>query len=85
MNGIVNTTITLGENPQMGQAESLLSDRSEEFRYLVHKHYKVIYWINKESLRIEIANVFDCRQNPEKMQETNKSTPKGYKPFGKKE
>lgn len=49
VNGIVNTTIILGENPQMGQVEDLLSNRSEEFRYLVHKHYKVIYWINKES------------------------------------
>ena len=67
--GIVDKTIDLEKNPHKGQKEELLKDRPEEFRYLVYKSYKIIYWINKEKQRIEIANVFDCRRNPTKMNE----------------
>tara|TARA_R110002124_G_scaffold109723_4_gene263159 strand:+ start:22067 stop:22384 length:318 start_codon:yes stop_codon:yes gene_type:complete len=70
INGIVDTTIDLEKTPKIGQKENLLSDRTQNFRYLVHKNYKVIYWINEKQNRIEIANVFDCRQNPEKMTKT---------------
>jgi len=51
----------------MEQKELLLVDRTQDFRYLVFKNYKIIYWINNEKQRIEIANVFDCRQNPTKI------------------
>lgn len=67
VNGIVDKTIDLEKNPKIGEKEDLLSDRIEEFRYLVYKNYKIIYWINLKDSRIEIANVFDCRQNPEKI------------------
>ncbi len=66
INGIVDTTIDLEKNPYIGQKESLLSNRTQEIRYLVYKKFKIIYWINVEYSRIEIANVFDCRQNPKK-------------------
>ena len=69
INGIVDKTIGLSKSPLIGQKEQLLGDRSQEFRYLIYKSYKIIYWINKENKRIEIANIFDCRQNPEKMKE----------------
>ena len=69
INGIVDSTIDLEKNPQIGQKEPLLPEHNENFRYLVYKNYKIIYWINTDSKRIEIANVFDCRQNPEKMNE----------------
>jgi len=69
INGIVDKTIDLGKNPLIGQKESLLTSRAQEFRYLVYKNYKIIYWINEHRSRIEIANVFDCRQNPKKMSE----------------
>ncbi len=70
INGIVDTTIDLKNTPKIGQKENLLFDRAQGFRYLVHKNYKVIYWINEKRNRIEIANVFDCRQNPKKVNET---------------
>jgi plasmid stabilization system protein ParE len=67
--GIVDRTIGLNKSPYIGQKEELLTDRPQNFRYLVFKNYKIIYWINESKNRIEIANIFDCRQNPNKMNE----------------
>lgn len=64
---IVDKTIDLDKNPQSGQIEELLVDRNQEFRYLVSSRYKIIYYINSETNRIVIANVFDTRQNPEEL------------------
>lgn len=69
-NQIVDCTINLDKNPRIGTIEELLKDRKQEFRYLVSTNYKIIYYINFETKRIVIANVFDCRQNPEKIEET---------------
>ncbi len=66
--GIIDQTIKLGKNPNIGQKEELLKNRPEEFRYLVYKNYKIIYWINTIRNRIDIINVFDTRQNPEKIE-----------------
>lgn len=71
VDGIVDQTILLDENPEIGQIESTLDDRSREFSYLVYTNYKIIYYINKETNRIVIANVFDTRQNPDKLKETH--------------
>lgn len=70
VSGIVERTLELDKNPLIGEKEELLSDRAEGFRYLVHRQYKIIYWLNDTENRIEISNVFDCRQNPTKMTET---------------
>ncbi|MGB0880876.1 MAG: type II toxin-antitoxin system RelE/ParE family toxin [Polaribacter sp.] len=70
INGIVKTTVDLGKQPEIGQIEISLSHRKIEYRYLVYKNYKIVYWINKLSNRIEIANVFDTRQDPNKINET---------------
>ncbi len=64
VNEIVEKTISLEKNPQIGQKEELLRERPQEFRYLIFQNYKIIYWINTKLNRIEIVNVFDCRQNP---------------------
>ena len=48
----------------MGQIEISLKTRKQEFRYLIYKNYKIIYWINYDFKRIEIVTVFDTRQNP---------------------
>ena len=69
VNGIVDKGIGLDKNPLIGQKEPLLIGRLEDFRYLVYKNYKIIYWTNEIRKRIEIVNVFDCRQNPTKMDE----------------
>lgn len=67
--GIIDETIGLGKNPYIGQKELILDKYTQEFRYLVYKNYKIIYWINSNKKRIEIANVFDTRQYPAKMNE----------------
>ncbi len=67
ISGIIDKTIGLDKNPYIGQKEELLSDRPQNFRYLVFKNYKIIYWINQNKNRIDIVNVFDTRQNPLKM------------------
>ena len=66
---IIDRTIDLNKNPRIGPEEELLKDRLQEFRYLISTNYKIIYYINFETKRIVIANVFDVRQNPEKIQE----------------
>lgn len=70
VNGIHNETLKLSKQPRIGQTEELLKNRKQEFRYLVYKNYKVIYWINYKENRIEINDVFDTRQNPTKMERT---------------
>ena len=69
VNGIVDSTIGIEKQPEIGQVEISLKHRKQEFRYLVFKNYKIVYWINYDFKRIEIANVFDTRQNPEKINE----------------
>lgn len=64
VNEIIDKTIDLEKTPLMGQIEELLKERSQKFRYLIYKNYKIIYWINDSKSRIEIVNVFDTRQNP---------------------
>lgn len=70
INGIVDSTIDLENHPEIGQVELSLSNRKHEFRYLIFKNYKVVYWINFDFKRVEIANVFDSRQDPHKIEET---------------
>ena len=65
--GIISQSTKLEKNPFIGQKELLLIDRPQEFRYLVYKNYKIVYWINVVKSRIEIVNIFDCRQNPEEI------------------
>ncbi|MGB6034841.1 MAG: type II toxin-antitoxin system RelE/ParE family toxin [Cryomorphaceae bacterium] len=71
INGIILRSIDLENQPSLGPREPLLEHRKEEFRYLVYKNYKLIYWVNDKLKRIEIANLFDTRQNPTKLEETN--------------
>lgn len=65
--GIAKETLKLKKQPEIGQIEELLIDRPNNFRYLVFKNYKIIYWVNKKENRIEITDVFDSRQNPIKI------------------
>lgn len=61
--GIVLKTNSLDFQSKIGQKEELLRDRKQEFRYLVFKSYKIIYWFNKdywfnkEKKLIEIVDV----------------------------
>jgi plasmid stabilization system protein ParE len=68
--GIVDKTFRIENHPEIGQIETSLIHRKLEFRYLVHKNYKIIYWVNRLKGRVEIVNIFDTRQNPTKISET---------------
>ena len=64
---IIDATIILENNPKSGRKEDLLTNRSQEFRFLIVKNYKIIYWIDYEFSIINISMVFDTRQNPDKV------------------
>ena len=66
-NGIIDSSIRLQNKPEIGKIEELLIHKKQEFKYLIYTNYKIIYWINLEANRIEIATVFDTRQNPNKL------------------
>lgn len=55
-------------NPKIGQRELLLENRNIEYHYIVESNYKIIYSIDNDNLFIKIADVFDTRQNPEKIE-----------------
>ncbi|PVW14314.1 type II toxin-antitoxin system RelE/ParE family toxin [Marixanthomonas spongiae] len=70
VDAIVDHTNNLENQPYIGRTEELLLDRPQKFRYLVFKNYKIIYWINENKNRIDIAHVFDARQDPFKIKQT---------------
>ena len=55
------------ENPRSGQKEFSLQNRDIEYHYLVESNYKLIYSIDDKSKSVKIADVFDTRQNPDKI------------------
>lgn len=65
---IIKKTNGLSYFPKVGMIEEILKDRPQNFRYVISTNYKIIYWINNEEKRIEISDIFDTRQNPEKLQ-----------------
>ncbi|SDF16516.1 hypothetical protein SAMN05421636_11442 [Pricia antarctica] len=69
VDGIIDHTIGLEKQPDIGEREKLLLDRPQKFRYLVFKSYKIIYWINEPKNWIDIAHVFDTRQDPFKIRQ----------------
>ena len=64
---IIDSTIILENNPKSGRKEDLLADRHQDFRFVITKTYKIIYWIDYEFNIVNIATVFDTRQNPNKI------------------
>lgn len=64
---IIDATLILENNPGSGRKEDLLIDRPQEFRFVIVKNYKIIYWIDYEFSIINIATIFDTRQNPKKI------------------
>jgi plasmid stabilization system protein ParE len=63
---LVEETIILESNPLIGVKEPLLSERPYEYKFLVKNNYKIIYRFNENLIRI--ISVFDCRQNPKKIE-----------------
>ena len=65
---IFNSTKPLLKHPFIGVIEENLIELNQEHRYLVEGNYKIIYRvINKD---VYIIDIFDCRQNPQKMKIT---------------
>ena len=64
---IIKEPDRLIKDPFIGQEELLLRGRKNLYRYLIYKNYKIIYSIDEEMALIKIADVFDTRQNPVKM------------------
>ncbi|PBJ14210.1 type II toxin-antitoxin system RelE/ParE family toxin [Flavobacterium sp. ACN6] len=62
-NKLINNTFST-------QIEDLLIDRDNKYYYLVCNNYKIIYSIDEEKKLIQIADVFDTRQNPVKLKRT---------------
>lgn len=58
----------LKSNPQAGQIELNLQHLEKEYRFIVHKNYKILYSTDFENQTIQIADVFDSRQNPTKLE-----------------
>lgn len=67
VSGITQEVIILQSQPKIGQREEYLNNTEQEFRYIIHRNYKIIYWHNIHKHRVEIIDVFDTRQNPIKI------------------
>ncbi len=64
----IYTTISLLPNhPHLGHIEPGMNDITYNYRSIVaHAHYKIVYRIDDPI--IYITGIWDCRQNPERMQ-----------------
>ncbi|MGW8123320.1 type II toxin-antitoxin system RelE/ParE family toxin [Roseivirga echinicomitans] len=68
---IMTKTKSLSNNYQRGQKEEVLKHLQKGHRYLIaKKHYKIIYRTEAES--VIVTDIFDTRQQPEKLINRNK-------------
>ena len=68
---ILESTKQLLCNPESGQIEFNLEKLKQDHRYLLSGNYKIIYRIDEND--IFINDVFDVRQNPDKMMKKKRS------------
>lgn len=57
----------LALNPYMGQKEQLLENRKVVYRYILFKNFKIIYSVDKKNTIVYVVDIFDTRQNPNKI------------------
>lgn len=67
---IFRATKQIIKRPLIGAIEENLIELKFEYRYIVVDNYKIIYRIIEKD--IYITDIFDCRQNPQKMKEHHK-------------
>lgn len=73
MHQIDYCVLLLSLNPKLGKVEPILVGHRYEYRSLVvHPHFKLIYYINKDKDRIVITNLWDTRQEPQALKEETK-------------
>ena len=65
--GIIEKLKALKDNPHIGKKEEHLEDLNLNHRRMVEGNYKIVYRIDGET--IFITDIFDARQNPDKMLE----------------
>lgn len=53
------------KNPHLGQREARLEHLQKDHRRLIEGNFKIIYFIEQET--VFITDIFDTRQNPKKM------------------
>lgn len=63
--GIIEKIRFLKDHPLAGQREELLEQLHLDHRRFVEGNYKILYRISEDT--IYITDVFDARQNPDKM------------------
>ena len=66
---ILNATKPLIKQPYIGAIEENLIELKQDHRYLVEGNYKIIYRVINTD--VYITDIFDCRQNPQKMKPFN--------------
>jgi toxin ParE1/3/4 len=64
---LIEQTLILEANPLIGMSEPLLINKFYDYRFIIKKNYKIIYRFDNKIIRI--VSVFDCRQNPNKINE----------------
>lgn len=63
---ITDTEHLLAGHPHLGKTEPLLAHRKQEYRSLVvHQHYKIVYYIKGQTIRI--VDLWDTRANPKRL------------------
>jgi len=67
---VLTSTNQLGKYSLSGALEGLLLDLGEGHRSIIRGNYKIIYKIRNQ--KVYITDVFDTRQNPEKISKRNK-------------
>lgn len=66
---LFRSTRNIPKFPLSGKIEPLLLETGKEYRFKICGNYKIIYRV--EGKIVYIIDVFDCRQNPEKLIERN--------------
>ncbi len=67
---ILDTAYSLNNSPLRRSIEFNLEDLNEGHRYLLSGNYKIIYKVIDDV--VFITDVFDCRQDPEKIKQREK-------------
>jgi toxin ParE1/3/4 len=62
---IFNRIDALAQTPNIGQKEYLTSHSDKVYRRIIESHFKIIYFIEQET--VFITDIFDTRQDPTKM------------------
>ena len=66
---ILSAPDQLIKNPKIGALESSLKNREIEYRYIVSTNYKIVYSVGELDKSVRIADVFDTRQHPNKIEQ----------------